>query len=163
MNVERIRELLDYNHKTGELRWKQTRGPANSGTIAGTITRGGYRRLSVDYQLLLAHRVAWVITHGEMPPKGIDHINGVQDDNRLENLRPASQTTNSQNARMSINNTSGCLGLTWDKARNKWFSQIMVKGKTISLGRHDEWFDAVCARKAAEYQHGFHTNHGRVV
>ena len=41
-----------------------------------------------------AHRVIWALVHGEWPEGQIDHINGVRDDNRLENLRVVTNQDN---------------------------------------------------------------------
>lgn len=45
-----------------------------------------------------------------------------------------------------------CTGVTWYKRDNKWRSRIGGGHGTrqFNLGMYDDWFDAVCARKAAE-------------
>ena len=93
----------------------------------------------------------------------MDHINGNPTDNRLVNLRAATQSTNMRNRRISKNNTSGFHGVYWDKVKNTWRVQIQVDGKHKYLGRHKELDDAVRARKQAEVKYGYHENHGRVV
>ena len=73
--------------------------------------------------------------YGEMPKQNIDHINGIRDDNRIENLRDVSQKINLQNKRNpNANSTSKFLGVCWHKSRNKWQSQIAVNGKDKYLG-----------------------------
>ncbi len=47
-------------------------------------------------------------------------------------------------------NTSGYTGVSFDKSRNKWYSQIRFRGKLYNLGRYTDKFDAVNARKKAE-------------
>ncbi|NGT85713.1 AP2 domain-containing protein [Clostridium perfringens] len=47
-------------------------------------------------------------------------------------------------------NTSGVTGVTWDKKREKWASQICFQNKTYNLGRYDNKEDAIKARKEAE-------------
>lgn len=48
------------------------------------------------------------------------------------------------------NNKSGVTGVHWDKTREKWLSQINLKGKHYFLGRFKNKEDAIEARKKAE-------------
>ena len=46
-----------------------------------------------------AHRLIWIHHHGLIPPNMvINHINGIKDDNRIENLELVSQKENMQHA-----------------------------------------------------------------
>lgn len=67
----------------------------------------------------------------------VDHINGDSSDNRLENLRLATNTQNARNRGKSKHNTSGYKGVFWHKATNKWTAQIGVDRKRIYLGIFD--------------------------
>lgn len=61
--------------------------------------RNGYVRVSINGKHQSAHILVYSAFYGEVP-KGmvIDHINGVKDDNRLENLRCVTQSENMYNA-----------------------------------------------------------------
>ena len=82
-------------------------------------------------------------------PKGlvVDHINHDTLDNRKQNLEVCTSFKNNQNR---LNNTSGYIGVGWDKSRNKWQANIKVKGKKIYLGRFTNIEDAIIVRKNAE-------------
>lgn len=54
------------------------------------------------------------------------------------------------NKKLLSTNTSGCTGVSFDKSRNKWVSQIVFKGKRYYLGRYDKKGDAIEVRKIAE-------------
>lgn len=121
----------------------------------------GYRCGRFNGKPLFAHRVIWAIVHGHWPEQDIDHINGIRSDNRLSNLRSVSRSENMRNKMRPPNNTSGFIGVSWDKKSGKWFAQIQVCGKNNSLGHFSDKSEAVKARKRAEQEFGFHINHGR--
>lgn len=82
--------------------------------------------------------------------KVVDHRNHKKFDNRKSNLRIVSHQVNMFNKERYINNTSGITGVSWDKQKNKWRSQISHNKKRIYLGVFDNFDDAVKARKEAE-------------
>lgn len=82
--------------------------------------------------------------------QGIDHINRIKIDNRKENLRFASQKYNSKNCKIPVNNTSGFIGVCWDKENKKWIAQIRSDGKNIKIGRYNNKEDAIINRLIAE-------------
>ncbi len=51
--------------------------------------------------------------------------------------------------RLRINNTSGIQGVSWDKSRNRWLSQIIVDKKNKYLGRYSCIADAKAAYDVA--------------
>ena len=85
--------------------------------------------------------------------KIIDHINHNVLDNRKNNLRICTQNDNAKNKSKQINNTSGRVGVTWDKQTNKWLAQIQVNGKNIKLGRFKNKEEAIRAREEAELKY----------
>lgn len=85
--------------------------------------------------------------------KNCDHINRNPLDNRKENLRFATPTENARNASIGVNNTSGFIGVFWEKDRNKWSAQIVVNYHNIRLGSFENKEDAIIARLKAEYKY----------
>lgn len=164
VTAERVRELLSYDPSTGEFRWKVDRNRMKAGSIAGdectALCGKKYWRVSVDGKQYKAHRLAWLVTHGEFPPEQIDHVDGNGLNNRLENLRAVSNTENQRNQRKRSTNTSGVTGVIWHKAHQKWQAYIAVNRKLIHLGYFSSKDEAISARRAAEAKYGFHENHG---
>lgn len=170
-----LRKLLIYYPDTGDLVWRhrcsvvhtddRTRRAFNTqfaGKPALTAkTAQGYKNGSIFGKRYLAHRVIWAMMNGAWPKDQIDHIDGDRANNRLENLRGVSHQENSRNAKLRIDNTSNHTGVSWEKSRRKWEAYIQVNMRKISLGRFDEFDDAVEARKKAEIKYNFHENHGR--
>ncbi|MCK9544728.1 MAG: HNH endonuclease [Novosphingobium sp.] len=177
---EVLRQLLRYEPETGKLFWRR-RGPEwfpsqgtmksfntqHAGKEAFTSVSDGYRTSSIAYMgrafSLRAHRVIWAIVHKSWPSGEIDHINGVRDDNRIENLRVVSLRENCRNQRLRKTNTSGVAGVCWDKRDMKWRSRICADGRYISLGNFSRLEDAAKARAKAEVRYGYHPNHGRAL
>lgn len=80
----------------------------------------------------------------------VDHIKHNLYDNRKIMLRVCTHQKNSFNCRKKKNNTSGITGVSYDKSRNKWATEIRVNNKKIFLGRFECKEDAVKVRKEAE-------------
>ncbi len=85
----------------------------------------------------------------------VDHINKNTLDNRRENLRVCTNAANLRNGRMRKNNTSGVIGVWFDKRRKKnfWIAEIKVMYKKIYLGGYTNRNDAINARKVAELKY----------
>lgn len=82
-----------------------------------------------------------------------DHINHNKKDNRVENLRPCTHKQNDWNQPIQINNTSGYIGVCWNKSNQKWFARIKVNGKEKYLGNYTNKEDAIKARLKAENEY----------
>jgi hypothetical protein len=150
ITAEEARALLDYDRETGVIRWIVHVGNQYvAGDIAGGVTKYGYRRVRVLGRKYMAHRLAWLITHGHFPDGPIDHINGCRDDNRLVNLRAATREINNQNLRKARRNSKlGVLGVSMDRKRYK--AQIQVGGKVLFIGNFSTAEDARAAYLAAK-------------
>lgn len=80
----------------------------------------------------------------------VDHICHNKCDNRKAQLRIVTRSQNSMNAQPKKTNTSGVVGVYWDKCRNKWAAYIKKNYKNIYIGRFESKDDAIKARKEAE-------------
>ena len=67
-SVERLKELLDYSPDTGVSTWNVKRNQnIDQGSVAGTVTSEGYRKIRIDGKKYSAHRLAWVYMTGDDP------------------------------------------------------------------------------------------------
>lgn len=83
----------------------------------------------------------------------VDHINRNRLDNRKSNLRIVDYKLNGFNKGKQSNNTSGYVGVSWDKAKKKWEAHIKVNRKKKFLGYFDDIENAVTTRKEAEIKY----------
>jgi hypothetical protein len=148
---EYLRANLHYDALTGIFKWRQRRFRAQSGLAAGCINREGYRQIRLDDKLYVASRLAWIYSHGEIPAAfEIDHRNGIRDDDRLENLRLATDRQQAQNRGRLRNNTSGKTGVIWNRRKRIWMAKIRIRGRRVYIGSAKS-FEAACRlRDAAE-------------
>jgi len=135
LTQEYLKSILNYNFETGIFTRKIPKKQINVNSIIGTKDKDGYVIIQIVGKKYKAHRLAWLYVHGEMPKHNIDHINGIKDDNRIENLRDVSNTINQQNHRKARkDNKSGYLGVSWSKIANKWICHITINKKAKHLG-----------------------------
>ena len=126
---------IKYNPETGVFTWARSRPGVTAGSQAGCLSTYGYLLIRVGRKQFRAHRLAWLITHGEWPAAEIDHINGDRADNRICNLCAVDRTGNSQNRWMAHQDSShGRLGAAWNKQHRRWQSKITVNGTHHHLG-----------------------------
>lgn len=174
--ADELRLLLRANKSKGTLRWRprteqyyKSKGvdfalmrarsfnERHSCKIATYGKPNGYHTVYLDRQAFGAHRVIYKIYHG-VDPFHIDHINGDPSDNRLKNIRSVTPGENAKNTRRR--NAEKIYGVS--KRGKGWIAYIGVDGKAKYLGSFKLKRDAIAARKEAEVEFGYHSNHGRV-
>ena len=132
-----LKELLDYNPDTGVFTWKKTVSNRTVvGSVAGNQDYNLYRRLTINGQRYMEHRLAYLYMTGNFPKNEMDHINHIPDDNRWANLRDATASQNCGNMRKYKTNTSGYKGVYKQKRTDKWYSQIKHNKKMIYIGTY---------------------------
>lgn len=143
LTQERLKEVLHYDPETGLFTWLVTNSHRNvAGNVAGCHASGKIY-IGIDGRMYRAHRLVWLYVYGHFPAGNIDHKNRDWRDNRLENLRLASQEENMRNRGCQYNNTTGYKGVSFCKRDAKYQSKIQHQGKHYNLGRYD------CPREAA--------------
>jgi hypothetical protein len=148
---EKLRSILDYNQDTGVFVWRIAKRGLSKGSIAGNTRPDQYRRIVIDGKCYYAHRLAWMHVYGYFPKNQIDHINRNPNDNRITNLRLATQKQNLENTSKSQKNTSGFKGVSWIKKTGKFRAFITHNQKYHHLGVFDTAIEAKNAyAKAAQ-------------
>lgn len=131
-----VYSLLDWDDAVQAERWNWCRCPDKHTTYA-------VRRINQNENISL-HR--FVCPTNDK----VDHINHNGLDNRRANLRPADNAENLWNTRMLKTNSTGVMGVNWNKRGSRWHAQIMCRGKKYHLGFFIIFAEAVAARRSAE-------------
>lgn len=150
-----LRELVTYDATSGRFSWNSE---------PGWIAPNGYRYMKFRGAPRLAHRLAWLYHFGEEPNGLVDHINGDRRDNRISNLRVATYSQNSANAKLHSRNTSGLKGASYLPKKKRWQASITVRNKQMGLGYYKTKEAAHAAYlAAAEKYYGIFANSGKPV
>jgi hypothetical protein len=159
LTQQRLKEVLNYDAESGVFTWAIDRVNAPKGKKAGCFDGHGYVVISVDGVKYMAHRLVLLYVDGTFPAE-VDHQNHVRDDNRLINLKATDRSGNQKNISKFPNNKSGVVGVSWTKRLGKRNDKWEVRACGKFLGYFDDFFEAVCKRKSAEFKFNFHPNHG---
>lgn len=177
IDYETANELLFYEADTGKFYWK----PRSikwfyKGCVARTCSvwntrfagkeafnnkrSDGYCQGKLLNERYKSHRMAWLLHYGRNPSGYLDHINGDRSDNRICNLREATDIgNNGRNAKISKNNSTGYCGVT--KHWNKFIARIGMNYERIFLGSFNTPEEANDAYQEAKKQYGYSERHGQ--
>lgn len=128
-----LRACFEYNPKTGELIWRVREDRDNAwngrfaGKVAGSHDIKGYIVVGLFGRLWLAHIIIWTIVYGEWPVHYIDHHDRCKDNNRIDNLRKASNSQNQLNSKVR-KSALGLKGVCFIKHLNKYAARISFEG-----------------------------------
>ena len=96
LDRESLLSRFDFDVEAGVIRYRKRVNGNQPGHAAGTLRTDGYVRVRIDGKPHFAHRLIYFIATGEEPAY-IDHINGEKADNRIANLRAATNSENMTN------------------------------------------------------------------
>ena len=162
ISQERLREALDYNHATGVFTWNiKTARRIKIGNVAGNLNVQQYLQVRIDNRVYLTHRLIWLYIYGRWPINQIDHVNRNRSDNRLCNLREATNMENSKNHSMRKDNMSGVTGVNWNAKNKTWNTRIHHDGKCFYQKTHASKRKAIAIRLALEVMLDYDITHGK--
>lgn len=145
-------DTLDYNPTTGDFTWKKlTSRRVKIGDVAGYKTTHGYYSLTLWGKKYYAHILAWFYVYGVWPVQLIDHEDTNKSNNRISNLRLASNSQNAQNLQPHKDSSLGLKGVR--KLRKRFNARICINGITNHLGTFDTPVGAAQAYDFAAVQH----------
>ena len=142
----RLKELLEYDPKTGAFKWLQSVGKVRAGDVTfGSPNAAGYLRIRIDGKLHYAHRLAWLYMTGALPTRMLDHEDQDKGNNVFENLRLATNAENKQNVRSARAHPGA------QKKGSHFQSKIRVNGRHVWIGTFDDAESASAAYLAAKH------------
>lgn len=152
LTLARLKQVLRYEPEKGIFIWIKApkNHPRMQEYLAGGIA-SGYVMIKIDGHKYKAHRLAWLYMHGQWPSGDLDHINGCPLDNRLENLRIATNPQNQAN-RLRDRDKDTPKGVR-RLPSGKFQARITVSKKQILLGTFDSSDEAQAAYFHAANQH----------
>lgn len=141
-----LKQLINYNPNTGIVTWKYRNRKwfscdfsykawniKNANKICNSKTKDGYGRISVLNKIYKLHRIIFLYMTGKFPEFQIDHIDHDKGNNKWNNLREVSNSVNQKNTKISKRNTSGSVGVSFNKREKsiKLIYKIIIKIKSI--------------------------------
>ena len=147
-------DLLEmFEYTDGNLVWKKHRTRKLVGKNVGYVQTNGYTRVNLSSGIYYLHRLIFLYHFGRWPVNQIDHIDGDPKNNRIENLREATNSQNNHNKTKPRRNTSGFKGVSYCKAAKKWETYITIDRKRKYLGLFE------CPKEAAKHVSQQRSNH----
>lgn len=158
ISQEYLKQRLDYDPETGIFVWKpkpvtdkrvdKAWNTKCAGKVANHTFKNGYVYIRLDGERYLAHRLAWLYMTGTWPTGFLDHRDRNPENNRISNIREASQSQNMANTKMT-KGSIGARGVTFRKDRNKYRATITFQHKRFYIGLFDTVEEASAAYKSA--------------
>lgn len=100
LTAEKLWEELEY--RDGKLWWRKAKQGRQLSVPAGSLNSEGYRRVNLNGKDYQVHRLVWLYHYGEFPEGQLDHIDRNAANNRIDNLRLATNRQNNLNKLQTI-------------------------------------------------------------
>jgi hypothetical protein len=150
-----LKELFDYDPVNGGLLHRTEcynqysivykNGESRVGKSAGWTTTGGYKSVNIpNHPGVLEHKAVYYWHTGEYP-RMLDHIDGNKQNNRIENLRPATYAQNMANVKRRKRKDNLPSGIR--KVLEGYNASFAYNGTTYDLGVYstpEEAYNAYC-------------------
>ncbi|MFC4221968.1 homing endonuclease [Escherichia phage UPEC03] len=124
------------------------------GKEVGSKIKGGYTRVYFKSKGYLRHRIIYYVATGKLPDV-IDHKNGVEAGDGIDNLREADQSRNCQNRTKRRVATSRFKGVcVRDQPTGiRYIAQIKIDGKVKHIGSYRDEYEAAKAYDREAIKH----------
>lgn len=141
------------NHFVTSHEWKRWNTRHAGNEAVAHVMKTGHKRVFLDGQGYLVHRLIWKMLKGKDPEGIVDHKDRKAARNILDNLRDVNDSFSVVNRGKFKNNTSGYTGVVWSRQHKAWRVGLHVNKKRIELGLHKTLEAAISARQTGERLH----------
>ena len=144
--------------KTGKSLDREITNLDDNGFLCTPITINNNR------SIYMAHDIVWAIVYGKWPEEPIIHADGININNKIENLIETGAYFCKKIAEAKIegkeekNDTKGINGVSFQKARGKYIAYLRHNSKLVYLGSFEKLEDAVAQRVNGEMNVELHKN-----
>lgn len=133
-NCPEFQEYIKQNYEDHDGKLFNKKRQAYTGNIKRFNERGNeYRGVKICNRKFLVHRIIWFLHYGSFPKDMIDHIDRDGTNNKISNLREATNAQNQWNTTKQIINSSGYKGVVkaWKNVNGEqfYYAQIRCFGK----------------------------------
>jgi hypothetical protein len=153
LNQEELKNRFTYCEDGSLLR-----NPNGKPVICSPSKNHRYLRIRINGKTYALHRVIFLLINGYLP-KGIDHVDGDRFNNRIENLRAATQRENCLNRVTHKSNKTGYKNVYWQKNMNKYGVALTIDRKRHIVGYFDDI--EIANLLAHEYRDKYHGQFSR--
>ena len=127
-----LKMFLHYDPETGVFTWIKGRRGHWGNRPAGYVTKRDYVRIKIKQVEYQSQNLVWLYVYGRWPDDVVDHKDHNPSNNKLNNLREATNSQNGANKRVQKDNKLGLKGAC--RVGDKYQAQLKKNGKTIYLG-----------------------------
>ena len=121
----RLKSVVHYDRDSCLFTWiSPTSRRVRAGQNVSGTDGNGYAQIRIDKRNYRLHRLAWLYVYGSLPSCQIDHINMIRSDNRISNLRLASNGQNTNNRGVRSDSKSGLKGVSFVPTTGKWTARV---------------------------------------
>lgn len=160
LSYDLLRRLVSYDPKTGLFTRKLVGAKGGSLFKPKNIKIGktddrGYERIYINNEYFRSHRLAWFYCNGQWPNGSLDHVDRNKLNNRIDNLRVATQRDNTRNTKARLGKCVPYKGVIMRPEKGSYRAKIMKNKKQTSLGEFKTPEEAARAYdKAAKEEFG---------
>lgn len=126
-----LKSILRFDNERCEWIALVSRGRIEPGEVVGRVSSSGYLQLIIKGKFYQSSHLSWLYHKGKWPEMRLDHIDQNTLNDRIDNLREATNSQNAANRGLRADNTSGVRGVSHSvhRLRSKpWEAHITVDG-----------------------------------
>jgi hypothetical protein len=140
LTQKELKQILDYDSKTGIFKWKVSKRKTRDGDVAGSVNSYSRRVIAIDRVAFTASRLAFLWMKGSFPKHNIKHLDGNNLNESWDNLEEV----------VPMNKNKKYPGVYWRVRKSQYEVKFYANGRHVVLGCFDDFNEAVKCKKEAD-------------